>query len=50
MPTIKYDNKAFLTETTIDCSQEVYEKVKVEFNRIKKNIRRDMWKKGIKKK
>lgn len=50
MPTIKYDNKAFLTTATIDCSQEVYEKVKVELNRIKKNIRRDMWKKGVKKK
>ena len=50
MATIRYDNKAFITAATIDCSQEVYEKINTELKRIKKNIKRDMWKKGIKKK
>ena len=49
MATIKYDDKQpFIT--TIDCSQEIYEKIETELKCIKKNARRDMWKKGIKKK
>lgn len=48
MAYIKYDDKPFIT--TIDCSQEIYKKIDTELKRIKKNVRRDMWKKGIKKK
>lgn len=47
MAYIKYNDKPLIA--TIDCSQEIYEKVGAELKRIKKNIRRDMWKKGIKK-
>lgn len=49
MACLKYDDKAFITAATIDCSQEIYEKIETELKRIKKNVRRDMWKKGIKK-
>lgn len=42
MACLKYDDKAFITE--------VYENVEKKLNRIKKNVRRYMWKKGIKKK
>ena len=44
MAYIKYNDKSLIA--TIDCSQEIYEKVEAELKRIK---RRDMWKKGIKK-
>lgn len=48
MAYIKYNDKSLIA--TIDCSQEIYENVEKKLNRIKKNIRRYMWKKGIKKK
>ncbi len=44
---MSYNDKPFIA--TIDCSQEIYEKIETELKRIKKNIRRNMWKKGIKK-
>lgn len=47
MAYIKYD---YTTYATINCSQEIYEKIETELKRIKKNVKRDMWKKGIKKK
>lgn len=47
MAYIKYNDKSLIA--TIDCSQEIYEKIETKLKRIKKNIRRDMWKKGIKK-
>ena len=49
MACLKYDDKAFMMSASIDCIQEVYENVEKKLNRIKKNVRRYMWKKGIKK-
>lgn len=47
MAYLEYNDKAFLTSTS-DYSQEV-NNVEKKLNHIKKDVRRYMWKKGIKK-